>query len=173
MSLGFLTICASQLSTETYPQRPNFRSPHWSHSGCINLLSLYVYLINLWTQLMGNYFSFKGTLHFHSICFHFRSGLHNQWVINIIYHSFIEPCPKTLVGEECVRSLFPFAIKPVGDVSHINVNSMTSEQVDGSSLDWSRLTLKIWQKLGSRNGGEPWRYVRDTLKQMPPLSVLI
>lgn len=116
---------------------------------------------------MGNYFSFKGTLHFHSICFHFRSGLHNQWVINIIYHSFIEPCPKTLVGEECVRSLFPFAIKPVGDVSHINVNSMTSEQVDGSSLDWSRLTLKIWQKLGSRNGGEPWRYVRDTWNRCP------
>lgn len=112
-------------------------------------LPLWLYLMSLWTLLVTyNYCPLKYAPHFHSICFHSRSGLHNRSVINIICGSFVEPCLDTLVGEKCVRSLFPFAIKPDEDVSHINVNSMTGEGYDGSSLEGSLLTLKIWQQLG-------------------------
>ena len=73
----------------------------------------------------------------------------------MIHGSVIEPCLRTLAGEECVRNLYPFAVKPDEDVSHIKANSTTREQDDGSSLDGSQLTLKVWQQLGARNGGEP------------------
>lgn len=100
-------------------------SPHWSHSGCFTPVSLWVYLISLWTlPVIYNYCPLKCTLHFHSICFHSRSGLHNQWVINIIYGSFIESCFETLVGEKCVGNPFLFAIKPNENISIINVNCL-------------------------------------------------
>lgn len=156
LPLHFLTICDLLFPQEQLYHCTTYALPVGAIlDASLLYLSWWVYLISLWTlPVTYNYCPLKFTLPFQSVCFHSRSGLHNQRVINIIYGSFMEPCLETLVGEEYVRSLFPFAVKPDEDVSHINVNSMTGERGDGSSLDGSLLTLKIRQQLGTRK----WRW---------------